>query len=639
MIKVLRNLSLPLLLKELIEQAARRRTYIIRVVYVTLFFLACLAVILPEVARTGGGPFNMLGVGRHVFISIIGWQFAGVYLFLPALACSVLTVEKERNTLGLLFLTKLGPWTILFEKLLSRLVPMYCLAFCSLPLLAFSISFGGVNATEILTAIWFLSLTAFQVCAIAVACSSYFRTTTAALLACYAAMFVIMFGLPVLDWLVLDNALRNLISAWIAWRGNNSPALFNANHMYVEIFFFSCFGFAQFIILAERQGVIPNELWLTVLRGVPLFLSGVVPLAIARFFLVRRAFVPSRNLVLNALRRLDRLFHALNKNRFTRGIVVLDESRSEPDFSPIAWRETHKRSLGQTSYLIRVLLALEVPALLIIMTTIFQVADDYYDGASTICAMTLLVWLVVALLVTVTSAGVISGERGRQTLDILLTLPMTGRQIILDKVAGVRRLVWICAVPLVTCICFEAWWRDVIGERSYSPAQQHYVWWVYELTALSLVATYLPLMSWLSIWIGLKTKSPTRATLTALIVLVAWCALPLIFVFVLWESWLRPLGFGGSLERSGYGFLLQLSPMGLLVQAEIGSLSALSEVPLLPMFINLLVYGTICVVLRTWVLTHADRLLGRTPPGLAVVKTNLIVKVPSPLSQSPSLVE
>lgn len=632
MSKVLKDLGLPLLLKELIEQSARRRTYIIRVVYVSLFFLACLGVILPEMARSGGSPLNMLGVGRNIFIYIVAWQFAGIYLFLPALTCSVITAEKERNTLGLLFLTRLGPWTIVFEKLLSRLLPMYCLLFCSLPLLAFTISLGCITATDLLAALWFLALTTFQIAAIAVACSAFFRTTTGALLACYALMFVLGFGLPICDSLIFDNAIRAAVQNTVRM----FPGTMNNFYIYSEVVLFCFVGFAQFVMQAERGMMFPTHWWLTLLRGLPLILSGLLPLVVARFFLVRRAFVPSRNLLLLFLKRMDGIFHALNNNQLTRGIVILDESRSEPDFSPIAWRETHKRSLGQTRYLVRVLLALEVPVLLIIMTTIFRASDDYYNGGAMVSVMTLLVWLVAALLVTVTSAGLISGERGRQTLDILLTLPITGRQIILDKIAGVRRLVWICAVPLVTCICFEAWWRDVIGDRGYG-AQLRYIWWAYLLTALSLVVTYLPLLSWLSIWIGLKTKSPTRATLTALIAIVAWCVIPLIVILVYWESWLRPRG-GGSIESAGYAMLLQTSPLGLLFGSEFGSLHQFSEIQLLPMFVNLAIYGSACLILRKRVLLHADRLLGRTRPLDSAVLKKPLAKAVISVTQ-PSLVE
>ena len=605
MFAVLSRLSLPLLLKELLEQAARRRTYIIRVVYAMLFFLACLTVILPELSRAGNSALSVLGIGRNIFIGIVGWQFAGIYLFLPVLACSVLTVEKERNTLGLLFLTKLGPWTIIFEKLLSRLLPMYCLLFCSLPLLAFSMSFGGVNLIDLFVAVWFLALTAFQICSIAVACSSFFRTTTGALLSCYAAMFIMGFGLPILDWLIFENRIHNFLMSnfGVAISGGNAA----------EILMLAFVGFVGFITQVEGPLVFSGY-WQTFyynsLMAIPLIASGLLALLIARLCLVRRAFIPASNYVLYLLRLIDRCFHALNKNCVTRGIVVLEDATTEPYFSPIAWRETHKRSLGQTRYLIRVLMALELPVLMVILGVIWRSANDYNDAGVSMVITTMLVWVVSALLITVTSAGLIAGERSRQTMDILLTLPIEGRKIILDKIAGVCRLAWVCALPLVTCIVFEAWWRDVMGPRAWG-GNRDFLWWEYLLTELSMVVVYVPLMVWVSLWIGLKVRSPTRATLTALVALVAWCIAPLLIIFSTWELFLSP---GRDVVSSGMGMVLQFSPVFLYYQAEFESLHDLSSVPLLPMIFNMFLYGACLLVVRSWVLSSADQLLGRTKP-------------------------
>src|SRR5688500_1404894 len=107
--------GLPLFTKELLEQAARRRTYVIRVTYVALLcylVMGALAIQL-QVANA----LNALGQGLPVLTSLVNWEFMGIYLFLPAMACGVFTSEKERNTLALLFLTRLGPWTLVIEKL------------------------------------------------------------------------------------------------------------------------------------------------------------------------------------------------------------------------------------------------------------------------------------------------------------------------------------------------------------------------------------------------------------------------------------------------------------------------------------------------------------------------------------------
>ncbi len=613
MFAVLSRFGLPLLRKELLEQAARRRTYIVRVAYATLFFLACLMIILPEMSRAGNSPLGVLGIGRHIFIAIVAWQFAGIYLFLPALACSVLTIEKERNTLGLLFLTKLGPWTIIFEKLLSRLLPMYCLIFCSLPLLAFCMSFGGVNTVDVFVAVWFLSLTAFQICSVAVACSSFFRTTTAALLSCYAIMFIMGFGLPISDWLIFDRGLSTFIR-----NSMGSPLGIGAN--YSEIVLFAFIGFISFIVQIEGPMRVMSPwtaMWFNLIMGIPLVAAGLFALLIARICLVRRAFLPSKNLVLNLLRVLDRCFHFLNNNRVTRGIVVIKESSAEPYFSPIAWRETHKRSLGQTRYLIRVLLALEVPVLLVIISVMWR-SSDAFDGGASIIFTTILVWLVSVLLITVTSAGLIAGERGRQTLDILLTLPLEGRRIIQEKIAGVQRLAWACTLPLVTSVLFEAQWRDIVGQRAWG-GRTNFIWWEYLLTELSMVAIYIPLLIWLGLWIGLKVKSPTWATLTALVVVVAWCIVPLVAILTFWQLFISS---GPSIESEGLAILLQLSPVFLFYQTEFDSLHDLSSTPLLPMIINVLLYGSCMLILRAWVLSSADQLLGRTKPKTRVEVSN-----------------
>src|SRR4029079_325707 len=99
--------GLPLLAKELIEQAARKRTYVIRVAYACLLFLMALLLFHDTLRLSSGSPLASLGHGRRVFEVVMGLQFAGVYLFMPAIACSVFTQEKERNSLMLLFLTRL----------------------------------------------------------------------------------------------------------------------------------------------------------------------------------------------------------------------------------------------------------------------------------------------------------------------------------------------------------------------------------------------------------------------------------------------------------------------------------------------------------------------------------------------------
>ena len=201
--RLLTRLGLPLLAKELIEQAARKRTYVVRVLYaIFLFFLAF--VFFHGTLQIGAAsPLAVLGRGREMFTTLLNLQFAGIYLFLPAITCSVLTQEKERASLQLLFLTRLGAWTILFEKLLSRLIPMFSYLLLSLPLLAFAYTLGGITSGQFWSGVGLLALAAVQMATLALACSAFFRTTSGAFIWSYLLSAVMLFG-PALIWVVLD---------------------------------------------------------------------------------------------------------------------------------------------------------------------------------------------------------------------------------------------------------------------------------------------------------------------------------------------------------------------------------------------------------------------------------------------------
>ena len=52
---------------------------------------------------------------------------------------------------------------------------------------------------------------------------------------------------------------------------------------------------------------------------------------------------------------------------FTGGIVLVKDKVSSPRMRPVAWRETDRRSLGTFRYLFRVLVALELPVIVIVV--------------------------------------------------------------------------------------------------------------------------------------------------------------------------------------------------------------------------------------------------------------------------------
>src|ERR1039458_8728208 len=92
------RLDWPLLGKELLEQAARKQMYVIRVVYALVLFGAFCVYYVRHLA---GGPVLALGGGLAPFNFLVAGQLVTIFLFLPPLMAGALAQEKERETLGL----------------------------------------------------------------------------------------------------------------------------------------------------------------------------------------------------------------------------------------------------------------------------------------------------------------------------------------------------------------------------------------------------------------------------------------------------------------------------------------------------------------------------------------------------------
>ncbi len=590
------HFGLPLLSKELIEQAARKRTYVVRVVYASLLFFSAFVLFLDILFVGSANSLAVLGKGREMYEALVRLQFGGVYLFMPAMACSVLTVEKERASLPLLFVTRLGPWTIVLEKLMSRVVPMLGFLLLSLPLLAFAYSLGGVTANQMASAMWMLSLTTLQMGAVALLCSAYFRTTVAAFIGSYLLGLALMFG-PALVLLIAESI------GFDVGRSLNSITS-GSRIVFAPVLVLPLCGFAMWIEgpLAFRAA---SHFWQIVVQSVLIVSASAACLALAQFFLVRRAFLAPRNILLGTFKRIDRLFQRLNKNRFTRGIVVGGSETSLPEGRPVAWRETQKRSLGRARYLVRVFLALEIPTTVMCFIVAFPGAGHRSTNPDAIAIILFVLWGIAVLMVAAQSASLIAGEKSHQTLDVLCTTPLSGREIVLQKYAAARRLIDVLLAPFCTIFFFHCAMKWNMGW--FTPPNRAFDLPLYLVTSLLTITIYLPLAAWLSVAAGLKLRTQSRAILAATAGLVVWCAAPVLFITM-------PLSF--SLGRFGQHRELVacsslLSPAGIVPFNEFDGLHELGE-PWLMVTLNFAFYAALIVAVRSACLRNADRWLGRT---------------------------
>ncbi len=533
----------PLLARELTEQAGRRRTYIIRFLYGALLFGGGLVILY---GRAGNEIDVAAGLGQGIatFREIVELQFAAIYVFLPAMTAGALTLEKERDTLTLLFLTTMSPWTILLQKLLSRVIPMLCFVVLSFPLMAAAYSFGGVTTSALYATMVLLVLCIVQVASVALLCSAFCRTTVEAFMATY-----LLLGAA---WLCVPLSIP-----FDPFRNNAQPT--------------------------EQQ---------LEARCLLLALSTLCSLLLARACLIERAFVPPRNVLLQLFLALDRMFNEMNQ--VTGGVVLVRDGGRFPDDKPVAWRETAKKSLGTFRYLFRVLVLLELPILWIATTVRVSAVDD----RSLLSKFLYLVWGVAVAMVAVHAASVVSSERSRQSLDVLLTAPISGADLLQQKMAGVRRLFRVLSVPFLTIFLFHHWFRDYGVNLSY--------------LALSIAAVciFLTLTAWLGMWFGLMLRTQMRAVFASLAAISLIAGIPWLVNVLLSDVWgLRlPEGLRGLLALGPVSIIQRLEAWHTLDRTS-GEAAVWFEAGLLTL--GLCGYVVVAGLLRWSGLRRADYLLGR----------------------------
>lgn len=538
---------LPLLSRDLTEQASRPRTYIVRMAYAVVLFGFALWVVFNELGGWSTQSFDVLGRGRPVFLGLGWFQFCAIYLFLPAMTCGIVTAEKERDTLSVLLLTRLGPWSILLGKLGSRLLTMGSFLCLSLPLVAVAYGLGGIETTEIASLAWTLAVTTLQVGALAVACSAWCRTTSAAFLATYLIGALLIAG----PSFVSQGGYHDPLGV-IEFLVQYSRVVGLGDDIGPEDVTWMLFGPRACLDPASQH----RPFGITVLRTVPMLLFAGTCLLFARAVLWRRAFVTPSNYLLKAFRSLDKLFHTLNQNRLTKGIVLVREHTSLPCFDPIRWRETTKRSLGTTRYLIRLLLILEIPVLFGMLIS----HDGTFDSSAAppnVAAWIL--WVVATLVIAIHSTGLIGLERSRQTLDVLLTTPLTSESIVREKFAGVWRMIYVLWIPLGTAYLFQILWAKWLGFAEVNSNDLLFA----VLRGLLAMAIYPALIAGVGFHFGMRCRSQAQAALVTLGLIAAVCVIPMIISHYLWSigigrvsvfeaRWLSPAMVLSSSTSDGY---------------------------------------------------------------------------------------
>jgi ABC-type transport system involved in cytochrome c biogenesis permease component len=578
--------GLPVLKKDLAELAARKRTYLVRGLYAAGLFAAFAFVFYGSTARLTSSPASLLGIGRRLLGYAVVAQIVGIYVFLPAIVSGCITEEKEKGTLGLMLISDLTPGEIVVQKLVSRLVPMLTLLLLSLPLMAVCYSLGGLSARKVGVSAVVLVTTCAQAGAFSVMVSAYSRTSSEALLATYGYYVLLL----VVAWILAG--LGSLLLA---------PALISGS------FVGGCIGMIPAVI---AMGLTPPVAMLATPGGALFPLAVVVAawawsgvfLWKARRYLVERIHIPPKRRKHGFFGQMVRYARREAARRRKRG----DDRRARfPDDEPVLWRDTTNTYLDWPHGFRGTLGFVLFP--MIYMLAIAALLGRAGEQCWWITFLASVLWIAGAVAVTVRSSRAFASERARGTLDVLLTTPLAGADIVRQKMKASWRLALVFAVPLIVLFLVEAWLETAgMSLRMALDAV------LYLAAATLAVFIFLPAFGWVSLLLGMRMRDARRATLTALGVVLAWNVGP-----PLVAGWFVALV--GSAHVLVPAHLALLSPMSLILFVESGfrmygdlGFGFLSALP------GFAVNAAIFLFVRRACLKNADRYLGRGAVGGAI---------------------
>jgi ABC-type transport system involved in multi-copper enzyme maturation permease subunit len=550
----------PVFAYDWLTTSRRWQYYAGRSLFVTFLLAALLLVWFQEAHQnTHLTRRQLAAMGEKLFYGIIGTQLALVLLVAPAMTAGAICVDKVRGTLLHLLVTDLSNAEIILGKLATRLVNLFGLVACGLPVLFLGMLMGGIDP-EALTAAFFVSVgVALLGGTLGLTLSVWCRKTYEVLLASYTGWIIYLLLEP--TWRILmpvpvPSFLPSLDPFWLAFAPYRAP------------------GATTLIDAVEFLGL---------MAGLSVLLA-LLAIWRVRAVAVRQSHLPSRR-----RRRWPRFLEWMRVSRWLPGPAL--------DFNPVLWREwRHKRPSRwvQGVWLVYGLACTGFSAYVIAR----YLGNRFgFELGPFVNAFQVSIGLLLASVAAVTA---LSEERERGGLPILLATPLSTLSILLGKWWGVYRTIfWLTILPGMI-LATRIWMVLLPGQQFPNPVPAWSLW----LGAVFLMGVILAYgAAFTSLGLALATWVARQARAIALQV-VSFVLIAVGFVLVAMllldrNDWSRGLACGSP--WFGPGMMTAVTEAGF---REWGDLLA---------WIGswIIIYVTVAIVLFGSTLATFDRCLGR----------------------------
>ncbi len=148
---------------------------------------------LASAAQNGFGG-QSANYGQQLFLWLILFQALLLTFIVPALTAGAISGERERQTIDLLFVTRIPPFSIIWGKLLASMSFVFILLLLSVPIFSLVFLFGGIEVDQVLTAFLVCAMTALTLGVLGILFSTVTRRTLPSTVAAYVGAFLVVAG-------------------------------------------------------------------------------------------------------------------------------------------------------------------------------------------------------------------------------------------------------------------------------------------------------------------------------------------------------------------------------------------------------------------------------------------------------------
>lgn len=580
--------ELPLFQREMIQVAQKRRTYVLRVAVAAIFACFMLIFYSENMRWAGGNILSVMGRGREMAGMLFTCCLFAIYILMPALACSAISSEREKQTLSLLLISRITPVGLVIEKSLSRLMPLVVIVLIVSPMMAISYVLGGLSGEGILTGLLAMLLAAIQVNTVAIFCSSIFRNSLEAFLSSYLILAAMAIGPASLQAMEIFPEFKLIPTG-----PSNQLA-----------FVFDIFLIAAYEVMTGGYGIttflmvcIP-----AVLVSAGFFVATCVVVSVWRQdapLNVRRLNEDGKSLA----RWIWRTTVGRYQRQSSQGPSEIQDrvSREVGHANPVAWREVQSTALAGW-----VLHTIMIGGLFLFELWILSlVAYNRYDREAFVVLFRAGSIILSLLMMLGVASRSFASERERQTLDLLLTTPLSNAELLQGKLAAARRmriyLMLFAAMTMMMRCFFDEYLYE--GARKQGPLS-------YCFGVLTHTYLYLSMAMWIGAFFSITTNTLMKAMLSSLLALLGICIVPMLALTV-------PMVVGGA-DPDDFPLWFFSSPAMVFILNEAletgDAISRSAAMSMLWLCVNLAIYSAMTFAIKRATIRQFANRLGRVDP-------------------------